>query len=308
MVSHNAHRDVRLRSASTRRPRRIRLAETATNTTNRADATALAEEGTVLLRNGGGNLLPLGSRDRSVAVIGADASSSPQTAGAVALGSPRAAPSPPLQGTHRRGAQRGDRQGITAAHRRASAATLATASSTVAIVFASYPESRRNRPDQHRSGNCARLTHLRGGSRQPAHDRGTEHRVSGHDAVAVLGHAACSRPGIRANRMAQPSPRSCSAGADPSGHLPVTFPTCRCPRSSRQYRSSVAGYRRHRGLLRGHLNVGYRWYQARHLTPQFPFGYGEYHQLLVQQAEDRLAFRAGGAATDHRDRYRYRPA
>src|SRR5258705_133672 len=44
----------------------------------------------------------------------------------------------------------------------------------------------RQRPYQHRFGQQGGFANLRSGCRQPAHDRRTEHRVSGHDAVAIL--------------------------------------------------------------------------------------------------------------------------
>ncbi|HEY2075242.1 MAG TPA: glycoside hydrolase family 3 N-terminal domain-containing protein, partial [Streptosporangiaceae bacterium] len=72
-------------------------AATVTNPTDRADATALAEKGTVLLKNSG-NLLPLGSSDSSIAVIGADASSSPQSAGGGSAGVNSSGTVTPLQG------------------------------------------------------------------------------------------------------------------------------------------------------------------------------------------------------------------
>src|SRR5580692_6600291 len=57
----------------------------ATNSTHQSDATQLAEEGTVLLKNSG-SVLPLTSSDKSIAVIGADASTSPQTDGGGSAG------------------------------------------------------------------------------------------------------------------------------------------------------------------------------------------------------------------------------
>jgi len=49
-------------------------AEAATTATDQNDALQIAGEGTVLLKNSG-NVLPLGSQETSIAVIGADASS-----------------------------------------------------------------------------------------------------------------------------------------------------------------------------------------------------------------------------------------
>ena len=70
---------------------------TATNSTHQADATQLAEEGTVLLKNSG-SVLPLTSADKSIAVIGADASTSPQTAGGGSAGVNSSGTVTPLQG------------------------------------------------------------------------------------------------------------------------------------------------------------------------------------------------------------------
>src|SRR5579875_1546681 len=59
---------------------------------------------------------------------------------------------------------------------------------------------------------------------------------------------------------------------DPGGHLPVTFPqslsqvpaatTARFPGNGSTVQYSEG------------LDVGYRWYDAKHITPMFPFGYG----------------------------------
>ncbi len=59
---------------------------------------------------------------------------------------------------------------------------------------------------------------------------------------------------------------------DPSGHLPETFPTSlsEIPTASRSQFPGVDG----RVDYSEALDVGYRWYDARHVTPLFPFGYG----------------------------------
>src|ERR1700744_3702969 len=71
--------------------------QTATSPAHVSDAAQLAEEGTVLLKNSG-SVLPLTSADKSVAVIGADASASPLTAGGGSAGVNSSGTVTPLQG------------------------------------------------------------------------------------------------------------------------------------------------------------------------------------------------------------------
>ena len=59
---------------------------------------------------------------------------------------------------------------------------------------------------------------------------------------------------------------------DPGGHLPVTFPMklADVPAASRMRFPGVDGKVHYsEGLL-----VGYRWYEAQHIQPMFPFGFG----------------------------------
>jgi len=60
--------------------------------------------------------------------------------------------------------------------------------------------------------------------------------------------------------------------ANPSGHLPVTFPTglAQVPASTPAQFPGVNGSV---SYSEG-IDVGYRWYDAQHETPLFPFGYG----------------------------------
>jgi beta-glucosidase len=59
---------------------------------------------------------------------------------------------------------------------------------------------------------------------------------------------------------------------DPSGHLPVTFPEdlSQVPASTPAQFPGVNG----KVLYSEGINVGYRYYDANHETPMFPFGYG----------------------------------
>ncbi len=76
---------------------------------------------------------------------------------------------------------------------------------------------------------------------------------------------------------------------DPSGHLPVTFPTdlSQVPAASPSQFPGAGG----RVLYSEGINVGYRYYDASNETPLFPFGYGlsytnfRYSQLRISQQQ-----------------------
>jgi beta-glucosidase len=59
---------------------------------------------------------------------------------------------------------------------------------------------------------------------------------------------------------------------DPSGHLPLTFPTPTNP-SPVGTQAQYPGIDSSVDYTEG-LDIGYRWYQAHHVTPAFPFGFG----------------------------------
>src|SRR5581483_11409356 len=112
--------------------------QTATSAAHVTTARQLSEEGTVLLKNGG-QLLPFGSGVTSIAVIGADASTSPQTAGGGSAGVNSSGTVTPLQGITAR-AGSGVKVSYNSGSSASSAASLA-ASSSVAVVFAGKSES-----------------------------------------------------------------------------------------------------------------------------------------------------------------------
>ena len=64
---------------------------------------------------------------------------------------------------------------------------------------------------------------------------------------------------------------------DPSGHLPVTFPTslAQVPASTQAQFPGTPGSNGTGTVQYSEgIDVGYRWYDAQHLTPLFPFGFG----------------------------------
>ena len=84
-------------------------------------------------------------------------------------------------------------------------------------------------------------------------------------------------------------------GTDPSGHLPVTFPTS----LSQVPASTTAQWPGQGGTVQYSegIDVGYRWYDARGLTPLFPFGYGLSYTSFSFSNLTIGSLAAGGAAT-----------
>jgi beta-glucosidase len=273
------------------RPATGSSAKSATNATHWADAIALAEEGTVLLRNSG-NLLPLGSKDRSVAVIGADASSSPQTAGGGSAGVTSSGTVTPLQGITA-AAPSGVTVRYNSGSSERSAAALA-ASSTVAIVFASYPESEGTDLTSVDLGNAqdSLISAVAAANPRTIVVLNTGSAVTMPWLSSVAGVLEAWYPGQRDGTAIA---AVLFGRSDPSGHLPVTFPT-----SLSQVPASAAAQWPGTGGTVDYsegINVGYRWYQANHLTPQFPFGYGLSYTSFSFSKLRIGSLMAGGAAT-----------
>ena len=265
-------------------------AQTATTSADQGDALAIAEEGTVLLKNS--SVLPLGSKDTSIAVIGADASTSPLTAGGGSASVTSSGTVTPLQGI-----QAAAPGGVTVSYNDgssdSSAASLA-ASSSVAVVFASLDESEGsdltsidlgssddNLIDAVAAANPNTIVVLNTGS-----------AVTMPWLSQVKGVLEAWYPG-------QEDGSSIAAilfgSVDPSGHLPVTFPTS----LSQVPASTTAQWPGQNGTVQYSegVDVGYRWYDSQGLTPLFPFGYGlsyttfSFGNLQVGSLPD------GGAAT-----------
>ena len=81
---------------------------------------------------------------------------------------------------------------------------------------------------------------------------------------------------------------------DPSGHLPVTFPASlsQVPASTPAQFPGVNG----KVLYSEGIDVGYRYYDARHETPMFPFGYGLSYASF-RFSDLRITQRAGRQVT-----------
>ncbi len=230
----------------------------------------VAQRGTVLLQNNG-RVLPLSTATtKSIAVIGADGTTTPVSAGG---GSSFVTPSSPVISPL---------SGITA--RAGSAATITSYSGSdptqasavaqqaqVAIVFASYSESEG--------------TDLKNISLPNNQDALIEAVAAANpNTIVVLNTGgpvlmpwlSSVKAVLEAWYPGQDDGAAIASvlfgDVDPSGHLPETFPTSlsAIPTASPSQFPGVSG----KVDYSEGLDVGYRWYDAKNVTPLFPFGYG----------------------------------
>ena len=243
-------------------------AEPATSAAHVADALQLAEEGTVLLKNSGG-VLPLTPSDKSVAVIGADASSSPLTAGGGSAGVSSSGTVTPLQGITAAAPS-----GVTVSYNDgssdSSAAALA-ASSSVAVVFVSNDESEGSDLSSIdlSSADNSLISAVAAANPHTIVVLNTGSAVTMPWLPSVAGVFEAWYPGQQdGNAIAA----LLFGSADPSGHLTVTFPASlsQVPAATAAQWTGTGGTVQYSEGI----DVGYRWYNTKALTPLFPFGYG----------------------------------
>ncbi|HEY3872130.1 MAG TPA: glycoside hydrolase family 3 C-terminal domain-containing protein [Actinocrinis sp.] len=266
-------------------------AQTATSTTDQADATALSEEGTVLLKNSG-NVLPLTTTDSSIAVIGADASTSVLSVGGGSAGVSSSGTVTPLQGI-----QAAAPSGVSVTYNNGSSdssAASAAAAAKVAVVFASLDES-----------EGSDLTSIDLGSTQD--NLIASVAAANPNTIVVLNTgSAITMPWLSSVKGVleawYPGQEDGTAIAsllfgntDPSGHLTVTFPTS----LSQVPASTTAQWPGTNGTVQYSegIDVGYRWYDSQNLTPLFPFGYGLSYTSFSYSNLHVGALTAGGQAT-----------
>ena len=267
-----------------------------------ATATQVAEEGTVLLKNAGG-ALPLTGPGKRIAVIGPAANEAGATLADQGYGSghvPEFTYQPgvvsPLQSITQRAAQAGDL--VTYADGDATTDAVAAASAAdVALVFVSDAEIEgADRPDLNaHAGTCSFLDFA--SSTSCTYSELDQNALvaavaaaNPHTVVVIQSGGPIAMPwagqvqGIVENWFPGQVDGDAIApvlfgDADPSGRLPVTFPVSLSDdplQSSAQYPGVTEpgdAVGPHSSYSEG-LLVGYRWYDARHIAPLFPFGYG----------------------------------
>ena len=245
------------------------LSSPASTPADNAAALNVAERGVVLLQNTA-SILPLSTATtQSIAVIGPDGTTAPQTAGG---GSSLVTPSSvisPLSGIT---ARAGSGATVTSySGTDPTQAANAAAQAQVAIVFASYPE-----------GEGSDLTSISLPNNQDAMIEAVA--AANPNTIVVLNTGGpvlmpwlSSVKGVLEAWYPGQDDGTAIASVlfgdtDPSGHLPETFPTSlsEIPTALPNQFPGVGG----RVDYSEGLDVGYRWYDATHVTPLFPFGFG----------------------------------
>ena len=250
---------------------------TVTNAAHVATAAAVEEEGSVLLKNSN-NVLPLNtSSDKSIAVLGDDASTDAETDGGGSAGVSSSGTVTPLQAiTSRAGSgvsvqysEGASASGTTSAQ--VQAAVNLAKSSSVAIIFANHSES---------EGSDLSSIGLPGNYDTLISDVAA---VNPNTIVVLNTGSAVTMPWISSVAGVfeswYPGQQDGTAMAallfgdvNPSGKLPVSFPkslsdvpastTAQWPGQNGQVQYSEG------------VDVGYRWYQAKNIAPLFQFGFG----------------------------------
>ena len=245
------------------------ISSPASTPADRAFALKVAERGVVLLQNTG-RILPLSTAiTRSIAVIGPDGTTDPLTAGGGSSHVRASYVISPLKGIT---ARAGARATVTSYSGTDPAqAAAAAAKAQVAVVFASYFE---------REAHDLKSISLPGTQnaliRSVAAANPNTVVVLNTGGPVMMPWLSSVKGVLEAWYPGQEDGRAIAAvlfgDLDPSGHLTETFPTSlsEIPTASR---SQFPGVDDKVDYSEG-LDVGYRWYDAKHVTPLFPFGYG----------------------------------
>jgi beta-glucosidase len=228
-----------------------------------------SEEGTVLLKNSG-SVLPLTAQTSSIAVIGADGSTDPETAGGgSAAVNPTGPVISPLQGITNRagsGVAVSSYSGTTPADAAAEARKA-----RVAIVFANNFESEGS--DLHnitlQDNQNALITAVANANPHTIVVLNTGGPVTMPWLSDVQGVLEAWYPGQQDGAAIA---SVLFGDTNPSGHLPETFPVslAQTPTHAAALFPGANG----KVEYSDKLEVGYRYYDTANVTPLFPFGFG----------------------------------
>jgi beta-glucosidase len=274
------------------------LSATVTTAAHQQTALELGEEGTVMLKNNG--ILPLNpnpSSKESIAVIGTDGGAAVELAGGGSGGVDSANTVWPLTGIQNAVGPNvtvtytaGDDNGTTDIPQAVTAAKAATD----AIIYVSDPE-----------GEESDLTTL---DLSSADETMIEDVAAANPNTIVVINSGSpvvmpwlnSVAGVFENWYGGGETGAATAAlifgtVDPSGRLPVTFPASlsQVPaQTTAQWPGTPTGPDYSEGV-----DIGYRWYQAKNITPAFPFGFGLSYTKFSFSNLNVGAFNANGTAT-----------
>ncbi len=228
------------------------------------------EEGTVLLKNNGA--LPLNPNgNESIAVIGTDGASGAITGGAGSGSATSTGTYTPLYSLQQRTAGTNVTVGYDDGTNQASAVALAQKSS-VAIVFAAD-----NYGHEESDNTTLNLPNNQDALISAVAQANPKTIVVLNDNSAILMPWLNQVAGVfEAFYPGQEDGQAIAAllfgDVNPSGHLPITFPTSlsAVPASTTAQWPGVNGTVQYSEGLQ----IGYRWYDANNVAPLFPFGYG----------------------------------
>jgi beta-glucosidase-like glycosyl hydrolase len=274
------------------------LSATVTSAAHQQTALQLGEEGTVMLKNNG--LLPLNPKPtgkETIAVIGTDGGAAVELAGGGSGGVDSSNTVWPLTGV-----QDAVNANVTVTYTQGDdngtadipQAVAAAQAATDAIIYVNLPE-----------GEESDLTSLDLSSADEtmiadvaAANPNTVVVINSGGPVVMpwLGDVA----GVFENWYGGGETGAASAAlifgtADPSGKLPVTFPSSlsQVPaQTTAQWPGTATGVTYSEGV-----DIGYRWYQSQNITPLFPFGYGLSYTRFSFSNLNVGAFNADGNAT-----------
>ncbi len=242
---------------------------TVTTAAHVATARQVAEEGTVLLKNTG--VLPLSTATtHSIAVIGTDGSTGVRTVGGGSAGVNSSGTVTPLTAIQNRVAGTSTTVTYNDGSNTTTAANLAK-SSDVAIVFANnFASEGSDTGNIDLGGNSNALI-----AAVAAANPKTVVVLHTNSAVTMpwLDQVAGVFEGFYAGQQVGNATAGLLFGdVNPSGKLPVTFPKSLAdvPASTTAQWPGTGG----KVQYSEGLNVGYRWYDAKNITPLFPFGAG----------------------------------
>jgi beta-glucosidase len=267
-------------------------AQTATSPADTTAAQQLAEEGTVLLKNTPAVLPLSAASDPSIAVIGADASASPQTDGGGSAGVSSSGTVTPLQGITSRAGSSVSVHYNDGSSASSAAATAAAASAAVVFVSDFESEGSDLSSISLSSADNALIAAVAAANPHTIVVLNTGSAVTMPWLSSVAGVLEAWYPGQQDGSAIA---ALLFGDANPSGHLPVTFPQS----LSQVPASTPAQWPGQSGTVQytEGIDVGYRWYDAHSLTPLFPFGYGLSYTSFSFSNLRVSALPQGGAAT-----------